>query len=261
MIGRLGARGVPEPRSWSKTELLLAGVLLGLAALAWLLTVGLTMPGMRSGVLTGAGGHDGMSGSLPTGLFLVTWVVMMAAMMLPGIIPFTVRISRMVSAGAATIVALTAGYLLVWGVTGVFAHGVLRLFDVLATGERTGVWVGAVVLILAGVYQFTPLKRWCLVRCRSPLALVVRYGPAVATSRTGALSAGIRHGGYCLGCCWALMLVLLAAGAMSLVWMALIAAVITLEKALPRSGLFDVGLGVVLLGLGGLVLVLPGLVA
>ncbi|RCW39774.1 putative metal-binding membrane protein [Halopolyspora algeriensis] len=265
MTRPVGARGIPSPRTWSRVEVLLAGILLVLAAVSWLLTNSLAMPDMRAGILTGLQPMRlqplvSVSG---LGLFLGTWTVMMAAMMLPGIAPFTVGISRLMGAraGHGILPMLTMGYLLVWGAAGVFGYLVARGFDALAVGGgATGVRAGAAVLLAAGTYQFTPLKRWCLVRCRSPLALVVRYADLAARSRPGALLVGARHGGYCLGCCWALMVVLLAAGMMSLVWMAVIAAVITVEKVLPRGEMFGHVVGVLLAGLGAVLLIAPGLV-
>ncbi|NYE50883.1 putative metal-binding membrane protein [Spinactinospora alkalitolerans] len=256
---------MPPPRTWSRAELLLAGTLLALAAAAWLLTGGLAMPGMRMGILTGA--HpmepDPRSPLIAFGLFLLTWVVMMAAMMLPGIAPFMVGVSRLIRARArpGTLPALTVGYLLVWGAVGVLGYLVVRGFDAVAMGgDAIAVRAGAAVLLIAGAYQFTPLKRWCLVRCRSPLALVVRYADQAVRSRRGALLVGVGHGGYCLGCCWALMAVLLAAGVMSLAWMAGIAAVIVVEKVLPGGELFGRAFGALLAGMGALLLVAPGLV-
>lgn len=275
MVGaglRLTARpqghGIPAPRTWSHSELLLAGALLALAAGAWLLTAVLAMPGMQSGVLTGMRPMGETGGGTEPGavaLFLGTWMLMMAAMMLPAVTPFMVGMRRLLGArsGGGTMGALTAGYLLVWGLAGVLGLVVVQAFESLAMRGDSVVAVraGAAVLLAAGVYQFTPLKHWCLVRCRSPLALVVRYaGPAVR-SRRGALGVGVVHGGYCLGCCWALMGVLLAAGVMSLAWMAAIAGAITLEKALPRAETFSLGLGVVLMGLGTVLLSAPQLVA
>lgn len=265
MTGSVRERGIPAPLSWSAAELALAGVLLALAAVAWLLSGGLAMPDMRVGILTGmpsGAGADDQGGPVQAALFLLTWMVMMTAMMLPGITSFTVGVSRLVRPGAAALAVLTAGYLLVWSASGVLAYAVLRGFDAFAmSGEAVRTSVGGGALLLAGIYQFSPLKQWCLVRCRSPLALVVRYGERVARSRTGALAVGTRHGGYCLGCCWALMVVLLAAGAMSLVWMAAVAAVITVEKVLPHERTFTALLGGLLIALGVFVLVTPALMA
>ncbi len=264
--------GVPRApgslRTWTRVEAALAGVLLVSAGLAWWLTASVSMPNMRTGLLTGAGTADGgMAVTAPGGhaafwLFLVTWIVMMAAMMLPAVVPFTVTMSRLLrgaAPGHGGPAALTAGYLVVWGLLGLVAYLVLRGFDTVAAGgTTTAVRAGAVVLLVAGVFQFTPLKRWCLVHCRSPVAQVLRHGARAGESRWGALAVGVRHGGYCVGCCWALMAVLLAVGVMNLAWMAAVAAVITVEKTLPHGALLSRVLGGVLLLAGGVLLALPG---
>ncbi|MBA8823345.1 putative metal-binding membrane protein [Saccharopolyspora lacisalsi] len=265
MTRQAQGRGIPSLRTWSRAELLLAGVLLVLAAGAWLLTSGLAVPDMRMGILTGMPPTEPRTRSLPIAfvLFLITWVVMMAAMMLPSIAPFTVGVGRLLGtrAGPGALTALTVGYLLVWSASGVFGYSVVRGFEALATGgSAIAVRAGAVVLLLAGAYQFTPFKQWCLVRCRSPLALVIRYADLASRSRRGALRVGLYHGGYCLGCCWALMAVLLAAGAMSLVWMAVVAAAIAVEKVLPRGEMFGYAVGVLLVAPGIALLVAPRLV-
>ncbi|MBB5156657.1 DUF2182 domain-containing protein [Saccharopolyspora phatthalungensis] len=262
-------RGIPPLRTWSRVEFALAGALLVLAALAWLGTGLAAMPGMTTGILTGISGTAGMAGmpgeSLSIAAFLLVWLVMMAAMMLPGITPFTVGMRRLVRvrhARRGTVAALTTGYLVVWAATGVLAYQVLRAFDAVAmTGGTVPVRVGAGVLIGAGLYQFTPLKHWCVVHCRSPLAVLMRHGDTVVRSRTGALWVGVHHGGYCFGCCWALTVVLIAAGAMNLVWMAALAALTTLEKAAPRGQVIGLVLGAVLVGLGIFLLLAPGTVA
>ncbi|GAB2745578.1 hypothetical protein GCM10027174_19420 [Salinifilum aidingensis] len=263
MTARTGAR---RPRARSGAELLLVGTLLVLAGLAWLLTSDLAAPGMRLGILTGARpvrshGAEGIR----FGLFLVTWVVMMAAMMLPAITPFTVGIGRVMRArraGTGTVAALTTGYLLAWGTTGLVAYLLLRGFDaVAAAGGTTAVRAGAVVLLVAGAFQFTRFKQWCLVHCRSPMALLVQHGERATRSRGGALLVGSGHGAYCIGCCWALMLVLLAAGMMSLVWMAGVAALVTLEKVLPRGQLVSFAIGALLIGAAVVLLAAPGLVS
>lgn len=259
-------RGVPAVHSWTRAELLLAGTLLLLAAVAWLVTGSMAMPDMRMGVLTGTSSTNAPAAEpVAFALFLTTWVVMMAAMMLPAIVPFTVGVGRLMRArphAHGTLTSLTVGYLLVWSVVGVLAYPAVLGFDALAVGgTANGVRAGAVVLLVAGVYQFSPLKQWCLVRCRSPLALVVRYGSRAARSRRAALAVGVNHGGYCLGCCWALMFVLLAAGVMSLTWMAAIAAVITVEKIVPGGRAIRYGLGTTLIGLGATLLAAPGLVS
>ncbi|GAA4683490.1 hypothetical protein GCM10023215_17350 [Pseudonocardia yuanmonensis] len=287
MTRSMRPRGIPALPAWTRFELVLAGVLLAAAAGAWALTGALSMPDMQTGILTGGqpmpampdmptpGMRDmpatpgaepsaGAGPALAAALFLATWVVMMAAMMLPAITPFTIGLARLLGdhpQRRRRLAALTAGYLAVWSVVGLAALGVVTGFDALAVDPSpTTVRTGAVVLLIAGAYQFTPLKRWCLVRCRSPLALVVRYGRRATRSGAGALTTGLTHGAYCLGCCWALMLVLLAAGVMSLVWMAVIAAVITVEKVLPRGEVLARVIGAVLLGVGVLLLAAPELI-
>jgi predicted metal-binding membrane protein len=283
MTQPMRTRGVPALRAWTRFELVLAGVLLAAAAGAWALTGATSMPDMQGGILTGlqpmattpaTPGMPGMPGMEPSAgaspalaaaLFMATWVVMMAAMMLPAITPFTIGLARLLGEHPhrrRRLAALTAGYLAVWGMAGLAALGVVKGFDALAADPTpTTVRTGAAVLLLAGAYQFTPLKRWCLVRCRSPLALVMRHGPRATRSEVGALATGLTHGAYCLGCCWALMLVLLAAGVMNLVWMAVIAAVITVEKVLPRGEVLAQAIGALLLTVGVLLLTAPELAA
>ena len=234
-VDRAGApwrRGAP---SWHARDLLPVTVLLALSALAWL-----AVPRLAAGSMS-SGGHMGpMAG--PTlaalGFFLAMWTVMMAAMMLPAVTPVVVRVSRLARTarhrGART--PMTAGYLLVWSGAGIAAY-LLAVGGQQATmrGDIRASQLTAFVLLLAGCYQLTPLKRACLRRCRSPLALVVRYGEVAARGDNGALRVGTRHGLHCLGCCWALMAVMLVAGMTSLVLMGVVAALILVEKTLPHG--------------------------
>lgn len=254
--------GIPPVRRWSRAELALSGLLLAIAAVAWVLTHLLSEPGMQTGILTGAEPMDDAMRPpvLAVVLFLVTWTVMMAAMMLPSIVPFTIGISRLLRASGARrgrLAALTFSYFLIWVVTGVAAYLVLRGFELVAGSTETRARAGAVVLLAAGVYQLTPLKRVCLRHCRSPLLLVLQHGQAALRSRFGAAWAGLAHGGYCLGCCWALMAVLLAAGVMSLIWMAIIAAIVATEKWHRHGELISRVLGGLFLAAGLALLVEP----
>jgi len=188
--------------------------------------------------------------------------VMMAAMMLPGVVPFTVGMARLLrSAGArrGSLTALTVSYFLIWVVTGIGAYLLVGWFDVLAADPGARARTGAAVLVVAGAYQLTPLKRVCLRHCRSPLLLVAKHGQAALRGRWGAARAGLAHGGYCLGCCWALMVVLVAAGVMSLVWMAVIAAFVALEKLHRHGELAGRVLGGLVLLAGLVLLVEPAL--
>lgn len=239
--------------------------LLTLTVLAWLLTHSQATPGMRLGILTGTRPMDPSGiGWARTGFFLFTWMIMMTAMMLPGITPFALGMSRLLRqrrAGTGSVPALLLGYLLTWTLTGLLAYACLRAFDTLAmAGNTTAVRSGAIVLVIAGLFQFTRLKQWCLAHCRSPMALLVQHGQRAARSRRGALLVGCGHGAYCIGCCWALMVVLLAAGMMSLVWMAGVTAVITVEKVLPHARRTSHAVGALLAGAGTVLLVSPGLI-
>ncbi|MEV5830671.1 DUF2182 domain-containing protein [Spirillospora sp. NPDC052242] len=250
-------------------EFVFVAVLLALSAAAWVAVHHLATPHMRMGILTGAvrPGHSGggmepmpMSG----GLFLGMWLVMMAAMMLPAVAPVIVRVDRMMRGrglGGSRSYALVAGYLLVWGVAGVAAYALFQVFQVTASaaGFPVVARVGAGVLLLAGVYQLTPMKNACLRQCRSPLAVVVRHGPRIAASRTGAVRAGVHHGAYCLGCCWALMAVLLAAGMMSLVWMGVLSVVVLAEKTAWNGVLLSRLLGAGMIALAFVLIAAPEL--
>jgi predicted metal-binding membrane protein len=169
------------------------------------------------------------------GWFLGVWVVMMAAMMFPSLAPTAALYARMTRRrGPLRPLLFAVSYLLVWGAAGLVAFGLYRAgHSVLGSSlgwDAGGRWLAGGVLALAAVYEFTPLKDVCLGKCRSPLAFLLgtwREGPR------GALEMGARHAGWCLGCCWGLMAALFALGVMSLTWMALVAAMIALEKTLP----------------------------
>jgi predicted metal-binding membrane protein len=175
------------------------------------------------------------------GLWIGAWTVMMAAMMLPSTSPLVLLYAKRSTAAHSAL--LTVGYLLVWAAIGLAAYEVsMRLPD------PSNVVVGG-VLIAAGLYQLTPLKTACLKRCRNPVDfLVTHWHPG----RMGALRLGVEHGAYCLGCCWALMAVLVIAGAMSLLWVVAIALVVAGEKLLPHGPLLG--------RLGGIGLLVAGIV-
>ena len=197
----------------------------------------------------------GMSGAPATlAAFLGVWVVMMAAMMLPSVAPVSRTYLRVIGAnrphGAAPlrVVGLVAGYLLAWAAFGLAAYALTRRLDALATSsERTRVWAAVAALVVAGLYQFTPLKATCLRHCRSPLSVLLHVGTITGPLRD--VRVGVWHGGYCLGCCWSLMLVLVAVGLMNMAWMAALAVVIFLEKVwrYGRQLSWAVGLGMLVL--------------
>jgi predicted metal-binding membrane protein len=200
-------------------------LLLGLAAVAWWSTAD-RMAGMDSGPGTSLGA---------LGWFLGVWVVMMAAMMFPSLAPTTALYARMTHRrGWSRPLLFTAGYLLVWGAAGFVAYGVFRLgenvFGADLAWHAGGRWFAGGVLAIAAIYELTPLKDVCLGKCRSPLGFLLGTW---RDGNRGALEMGSKHAAWCLGCCWALMAGLFALGVMSLTWMALIAALIAVEKTIP----------------------------
>ena len=224
-------------------------VLLALGGVAWWSTAD-RMAGMDAGPGTALGA---------LGWFLGVWVVMMAAMMFPSVSPTVALYARMASRQPrAAPLVFTLGYLLVWGAAGLVAYALFVAFQHVLGSElawdRAGQWVAGGVLLVAAVYELTPLKDVCLGKCRSPLGFLVS---AWRDGRTGALRMGAEHGAWCVGCCWALMASLFALGVMSLVWMAFVAALIAFEKTVPWHRAATWGTAAVLLGLGILLLAAP----
>jgi len=228
--GGADARYLALPR---RVEIATLVVVLVVSAAAWLGTIrdADSMQGMAMGL-----GQVGtrVVGSMGAALFLAMWVTMMTAMMLPVVAPVVLAhlaISRRRGDGIAPTLAFVAGYLAVWSAIGIvpltaftaFAH-----FDAHAASPRWLSTLAAAILLIAGAYQFTPWKRRCLEHCQSPFAFVARHD--FQRGARGALRAGIVYGAYCLGCCWALMLVLLAVGMMNVAWMALLFVLIYVEK-------------------------------
>ncbi|MDP8960893.1 MAG: DUF2182 domain-containing protein [Actinomycetota bacterium] len=246
-------------------ESALVGTLLGLSALAWLVTGQLSAPEMQHGLLTGGAASmapmSSGAGSVPMlGLFLLTWVVMMVAMMFPSVAPVVVTFDRWVRRTRpsrwATIL-FVGGYLAVWAVSGLVVYAAIAyLSPLLPMGEGALRWGGG-LLVLAGAYQLTPLKRVCLRHCHSPLAFVAQHTMQLRRGGVSAGRVGAIHGVYCLGCCWALMLVLALLGMMSLAWMAAVAAVIFLEKVLPRGPLVSRAVALLLIAVGFALVVSP----
>ena len=173
-------------------------------------------------------------------LFLPMWAIMMAAMMLPSMMPMVVIFSTIhrnrrakSQAYIPTWVFLT-GYMIVWvcsGVPGYLAKvGLESLVDQFRSFQSAGAVVGGLVLVGAGLYQLSPLKDKCLAHCRTPFGFILHdwregYG--------GALQMGVKHGWYCLACCWALMMLMFPVGVMNLTWMAGLALLIFVEKLAP----------------------------
>jgi len=158
---------------------------------------------------------------------------MMAAMMLPSVTPLATLYARTVQR-PARIAGLVVGYLAVWAAAGLPAYGLAWIAGWLTGSRPSGAHAAAIaVFAVAGVYQLSPLKDRCLARCRSPFAQLLHYGSYRGKARD--LRVGVHHGGYCLGCCWALMLVLIAVGVMNVAAMAGLVALVLAEKTWSRG--------------------------
>jgi len=226
-----------------------AAFLLILAAGAWAATIAL------------ARGMAGMAGTMGLGLaaFVPVWTLMMAAMMLPSVSPVASLYARTIQGRRAVRIAgLVLGYLAVWAAAGVPAYGLAWLAGWLAGTHPSAAHVMAVaVFAVCGIYQLTPLKNHCLAHCRSPLGLLLHYGSYRGWSRD--LRVGAHHGGYCLGCCWGLMVILIAVGVMNLVAMVALAALVLVEKTWRWGVVAGRVAGVALLALAVAAIWLPWL--
>ena len=204
-------------------------VLVGGAVAAWAVTVE-RMRGMDAGPGTDLGG---------LGWYLGIWVTMTAAMMLPSAAPAARHVAKLAS--RVPTLLFVAGYLAVWTGYGLLAYGVFRLVTSFDLGwlawDRSGPYAAGGVIVAAGFYELTPMKRMSLRRCRS-------------ARHENAFRSGLAHGFDCVGCSGALMAVLFVLGAMSLFWMAVVAVVIFAEKVLPRGPRLAPVFAVALVALG-----------
>jgi predicted metal-binding membrane protein len=227
-----------------RARLGLIALLLALSAGAWWWAAQ-RMGSMGAMGMGMSGGVDVQLGTL--GWFVVTWIVMMTAMMLPSLWPTVALYARMTrERGLMRALLFAGGYLLVWGAAGAVAYGLYAAGSALF-GPVSSAGAAAVVA-LAAVYEITPWKDRCLARCRGPLGFLLG---SWREGRAGALEMGAKHALWCLGCCWALMAALFALGIMSLGWMAVVAAVIALEKTLPWRRLALGGTSLLLVALAG----------
>ena len=228
----------------------LGALLLTLAAWSWYVVLQRSQSAMT--------GMTGMTPGVAEGTtFVLEWGVMMAAMMLPSAAPMillygTVR-RRLAADGERAIPAWMFGatYVVIWALTGVPVYAgyvaATALTMCCAWVSRAAPYLVSGVLIAAGLYQLTPLKRACLAQCESPLSfLMTRWRSGHAAT----LMLAVKHALYCIGCCWALMLILVAAGMMGIWWVTGIALVVFAEKILPHGKRVATSVGVVLVGLG-----------
>ena len=234
-----------------RSRLGLIALLLVLAVLAWWFTVD-QMRGMDTG-------PDAELGSLAW--FLGVWLVMMAAMMFPSVAPTVALYSTMTKRrNPLAPLVFASGYLLTWTAAGLLAFVASaagrRVFGDALSWDRAGRWVSGGVLVVAAVYELTPLKAVCLRHCRSPLGFLLG---SWRDGLPGGLQMGANHGAWCVGCCWALMTSLFALGVMSVAWMAFIAALIALEKTLPWGRVATYATAAILLLLAVLLVAAPHL--
>jgi predicted metal-binding membrane protein len=192
---------------------------LGIAGASWVVAVR-QMSGMDMGVATQLGSF---------GFFAVLWVVMMAAMMLPGAAPAAVRRARAIG-GVRAVPLFMGSYLAVWTLVGLAVYGLYRPHGSVAAG---------VAAIAAGAYELTPLKQSCRRRCRD------------------GVGSGFEFGLYCVGSSIGLMLILVALSVMSIAWMSVIAVLVLAQKLVPRQGALDVALALAIIGLGVLIIIAP----
>ncbi len=227
---------------------------IGVALATWAVTA-VRMWGMDGGPGTDLGG---------IGWYLGVWLTMMAAMMLPAVTPFAVAFSRVsdqrrrTGNGFVPTWTLLVGYLSAWTIYGLVAYGIYRLIQDAGPGflhwDAQGPYVAGAVVVVAGLYELTSLKRACLNTCRTPLQFVLHRW---RNGRAGAFVMGIEHGAVCVGCCWALFALLFAIGVMSILWMALVTALVFIQRTLPGGDRTTRLLGAILVAFGVWIAVSP----
>lgn len=192
-------------------------------------------------------------------IFFTMWVAMMVAMMFPAAAPMVLMYARMRKSDPASVILFTGSYIALWVAFGALAFGLGRFVEDRAASSM---WFGdnwvrlaGGLLIAAGIYQLTPLKNICLRHCRSPLGFVVAHW---RSGRTGAVRMGLRHGLFCVGCCWLLFLILVPLGVMNIAAMIVVTLLVFGEKVLPWGRGIGRVAAVVLVGYGVLVLLRPG---
>jgi len=240
--------------SWSRDRILAMGSLIAVSALSWLYLVQMTVSRDLGGMICTT--TPGLAGT-PLEQFaaaVLIWTVMMVAMMLPTAVRSVdvfgsfarKRMSAIGSAPATSLFML--GYVAVWTACALFAAAgqvaLSRASPLTAPLQSASVLLSTALLLLAGGFQFTSLKDACLTQCRSPFPFFL------ANWRDGELAAfvlGMRHGSYCVGCCWALMGLMFVFGTMNLLWMGALSLFMLGEKIAPARWRLDRGAGVVLI--------------
>ena len=247
----------------SRDKAFIIVALILLSVLAWTVTIH-QADGMGWGLVTCSMTMGTPFSPANALLYLALWGVMMIAMMFPSVAPMVMlfstfaRKNRAQGATSAPTWMFVSGYVVLWTLAGGVAYAgdlaIQSLPAVFPSLRTYGAVIGGITLIIAGLYQLTPLKYLCLSHCRSPLGFLLH---GWQEGYSGAFRMGFHHGAYCLGCCWSLMTVLFVAGTMNLVWMGILTLVIFLEKMVPQGAMLGKGVGIGLIGLGLLVTLYP----
>jgi predicted metal-binding membrane protein len=243
-----------------RERLIIAAALAAIAAAAWAYMIrearGMNLTGVCEclGMQMRGSAGDGFSALLP--LFLM-WAGMMVAMMLPSATPMILtfaavsRNRRRQERPYVPVTIFVAGYVAIWtafSVLAAFAQWLLHRQALLSPAMASqSAWLGGILLLAAGVFQFTPLKHACLTQCRAPFEFIMTRW---REGSLGAFRMGVEHGLFCAGCCWALMGLLFVAGVMNILWIAALSLIVGFEKLLPRGLWLSSATGVILTAWG-----------
>lgn len=240
-----------------RTTVAMAGCLAILAALGWAITA---QQASEMGSLQIVAASMAMSLSAP--VFMAIWLAMMVAMMFPAVAPMVLAhrmVTRHRGESVVSSLGFVTGYIVVWTAIGLVPMALLLVFRAGAQAALGGniVVAGGGAVIVSGAYQFTAWKTTCQRACRSPINFITTHDFGRGTG--GALRAGLSQGGYCVGCCWALMTVLLVVGLMNLAWMAGLTLIFLLEKNWSRGVQLTRVVGVALVLMGVAIAIDPAL--
>jgi predicted metal-binding membrane protein len=248
---------VPQRERW-----IIAAALAAIAAAAWAYMIhearGMNLTGVCECLgmqMRGSAGAGWSAGTLLP-LFLM-WAGMMVAMMLPSAMPMILtfatvsRNRRRQEWPYVPVTIFVAGYVAIWtgfSVLAAIAQWFLHRQALLSSAMASrSAWLGGILLLAAGVFQFTPLKHACLTQCRAPFDFIMTRW---REGSLGAFRMGVEHGLFCVGCCWALMGLLFVAGVMNILWIAALSLLVGLEKLLPRGLWLSSATGVILTAWG-----------
>jgi predicted metal-binding membrane protein len=258
-----GPRAAFSVLTWRVNLAVVIGLIV-VSMLAWHSTI--EQAHSMSDMVMGLGQIGGRAqGDMSAAMFLTMWATMMVAMMLPTVAPFVLAhlaVTRGNGRGIFPTLVFIVGYLVVWTAIGVVPFVIYKAFAQLSDEAAHTHWLPAlagVILFITGAYQFTGWKQYCLDQCQSPLAFIVTHD--FSSGAVSSLRAGVIHGAFCLGCCWALTSVLLVVGLMNLMWMAAIFVLFFVEKSWRHGLVLAKITGSLLMLLGATVVAWPALLA